>query len=50
MTTPREAAGRHRDAAYAATIDVLRRIVANLGGDGELPQPKKGLATGPTPE
>ncbi|MFE1829652.1 MarR family winged helix-turn-helix transcriptional regulator [Streptomyces yangpuensis] len=25
------------DAEYAATIDVLRRIVANLGGDGELP-------------
>lgn len=25
------------DAAYAATIDVLRHIVANLGGDGELP-------------
>ncbi|MFJ6782045.1 MarR family winged helix-turn-helix transcriptional regulator [Streptomyces yangpuensis] len=25
------------DAAYAATIDVLRRIVANLGGNGDLP-------------
>lgn len=25
------------DAAYAATIDVLRRTVANLGGDGNLP-------------
>ncbi|GAA0595034.1 MarR family transcriptional regulator [Streptomyces crystallinus] len=25
------------DAAYAATIDVLRRVVDNLGGDGELP-------------
>ncbi|MER6487581.1 MarR family transcriptional regulator [Streptomyces virginiae] len=25
------------DAAYAATIDVLRRMVANLGGDGDLP-------------
>lgn len=25
------------DAAYAATIDVLRRLVANLGGDGDLP-------------
>ncbi|MDX6764712.1 MarR family transcriptional regulator, partial [Streptomyces sp. F8] len=25
------------DAAYATTIDVLRRIVANLGGDGDLP-------------
>ncbi|MFJ3857749.1 MarR family transcriptional regulator [Streptomyces sp. NPDC090085] len=25
------------DTAYAATIDVLRRIVANLGGDGDLP-------------
>lgn len=25
------------DAAYAATIDVLRRTVANLGGDGDLP-------------
>ncbi|MGW0389584.1 MarR family transcriptional regulator [Streptomyces sp. NPDC003042] len=24
-------------AAYAATIDVLRRMVANLGGDGDLP-------------
>ncbi|MFC0844220.1 MarR family transcriptional regulator [Streptomyces noboritoensis] len=26
------------DAAYAATIDALRRIVANLGGDGDLPE------------
>ncbi|MFK8907276.1 MarR family winged helix-turn-helix transcriptional regulator [Streptomyces sp. YS-3] len=25
------------DAAYAATIDVLRRVVANLGGNGDLP-------------
>lgn len=25
------------DAEYAATIDVLRRLVANLGGSGELP-------------
>lgn len=25
------------DSAYAATIDALRRIVANLGGDGDLP-------------
>ncbi|MFB7451973.1 MarR family winged helix-turn-helix transcriptional regulator [Streptomyces sp. NPDC056194] len=25
------------DAEYAATIDALRRIVANLGGDGTLP-------------
>ncbi|MFF3857744.1 MarR family winged helix-turn-helix transcriptional regulator [Streptomyces sp. NPDC002209] len=25
------------DATYAATIDTLRRMVANLGGDGELP-------------
>ncbi|MFJ9548710.1 MarR family transcriptional regulator [Streptomyces erythrochromogenes] len=25
------------DTAYAATIDVLRRLVANLGGDGDLP-------------
>ncbi|MFD9411601.1 MarR family transcriptional regulator [Streptomyces sp. NPDC059989] len=25
------------DAAYAATIDVLRRLVANLGGNGDLP-------------
>ncbi|OAR22632.1 hypothetical protein A8W25_23785 [Streptomyces sp. ERV7] len=25
------------DDAYAATIDVLRRLVANLGGDGDLP-------------
>ncbi|CAM5402121.1 hypothetical protein SAVIM338S_02022 [Streptomyces avidinii] len=26
------------DAQYAATIDTLRRMVANLGGNGELPQ------------
>ncbi|MCX4693927.1 MarR family transcriptional regulator [Streptomyces sp. NBC_01408] len=25
------------DAAYAATIDTLRRLVANLGGNGDLP-------------
>ncbi len=25
------------DAAYASTIDVLRRLVANLGGNGDLP-------------
>ncbi|MCX4630456.1 MarR family transcriptional regulator [Streptomyces sp. NBC_01443] len=25
------------DATYAATIDTLRRMVANLGGDGDLP-------------
>ncbi|MCX5014526.1 MarR family transcriptional regulator [Streptomyces sp. NBC_00555] len=25
------------DATYAATIDTLRRLVANLGGDGDLP-------------
>lgn len=24
-------------AEYAATIDVLRRVVANLGGNGDLP-------------
>lgn len=33
------------DAAYAATIDVLRRIVANLGGDGDLPE-YRGASTG----
>ncbi|WP_243879035.1 hypothetical protein [Streptomyces sp. KS 21] len=25
------------DTPYAATIDTLRRMVANLGGDGDLP-------------
>ncbi|MFF6886269.1 hypothetical protein ACFY9F_24145 [Streptomyces sp. NPDC012421] len=26
------------DADFATTIDVLRRMVANMGGDGDLPR------------